>query len=44
MIFGGPVVFYDQVGSKEFESYHGALQYLRQYLGRDIVLKEARLI
>jgi hypothetical protein len=40
--FGGLVSFYGSVGSKEFETYQGALQYLRQHLGHDVEIKEAR--
>lgn len=28
----------------EFESYQGALRYLRQHLGREAIIKEARFI
>jgi hypothetical protein len=42
--FGGVVSFYSPVDSKEFESYQGALQYLRKHLGREATLKEARFI
>jgi hypothetical protein len=39
---GGSVSFYNLLDSKEFETYQGALQYLRRYLGREAVIKEAR--
>jgi hypothetical protein len=41
---GGAITFYDRVNDKEFESYQGALQYLRQYLGREVIIKEVKLI
>ena len=41
-ISGGSVSFYNLLDSKEFETYQGALQYLRKYLGREAVIKEAR--
>ena len=44
MSFGGAVSFYNPLDSKEFETYQGALQYLRKHLGREATLKEARFI
>ena len=44
MSFGGAVSFYNPLDSKEFETYQGALQYLRRYLGREAVIKETRFI
>ena len=42
--FGGVITFYDQSDDKKFESYQGALQYLRRHLGREVTIKETRLI
>lgn len=42
--FGGVVSFYDLIESKDFETYQGALQYLRQYLGHEVTIKEVRFI
>jgi hypothetical protein len=42
--FNGIVAFYDLLDNKDFESYQGALQYLRQYLGREVIIKETILI
>jgi hypothetical protein len=44
MSFGGAVSFYNPLDSKEFETYQGALQYLRRHLGREAVIKETRFI
>ena len=40
----GSVSFYNLLDSKEFETYQGALQYLRRHLGREAVIKETRFI
>lgn len=44
MSFGGAVSFYNPVDSREFETYQGALQYLRRHLGHEATLKEARFV
>lgn len=44
MSFGGAVSFYNPLDSKEFETYQGALQYLRRHLGHEATLKEARFV
>ena len=41
--FGG-TTFYTVSEFKEFESYQGALQYLRQHLGREAIITETRFI
>ena len=44
MSFGGAVSFYNPMDSREFETYQGALQYLRRHLGHEATLKEARFV
>ena len=44
MSFGGLVTFYSFTEPKDFETYQGALQYLRRFLGHDVEIKEARFI